>query len=66
MMRRNWDHARERKLMRRHGIESVQGDASFMRPLLRRKGPPRPRQRSKAELRAEAAAAQFEGVIKRR
>jgi hypothetical protein len=56
-MARNWERARDRDRMRRHGVESTQSsEVPFMHPLLqpRQPAPPRP---SKAQLRQQADAA---------
>ena len=63
--RRNWDRARSRDLMRRHGVEDAQHVSSLIAPLVRRR--PKRRPLSKAELRDQAAQAManYEGAIAR-
>jgi hypothetical protein len=62
---RDWSKIRSRKLMRDRGVDNVRDDAPFMMPLVSRKHKRRPP--SKADLRAQAAAAlaSFTGTVTR-
>jgi hypothetical protein len=55
MTRRRWERQNIRNLIRRRGTESASDELSFTAPLMKNRRP-RPRQLSKAELRAQSAA----------
>jgi hypothetical protein len=64
MARMNWSKDGSRDRMRRQGTEGARDDVSFMAPLVKASSPRRPPP-SKADLRAMAAVAKFDGTITR-